>query len=218
ALGELLHAEEEQRRVLEALPVVVVPAVPPRLPGGDRGDVRDAVGLALVGHRVGGVRGGRAEDHVHLVAVDQLTGDLGGPVGVGLGVLDDDLDPALPAARGEAVPQRFGDLLDHEVVGAGEAGQRAGLRADVTDLEYVRGRGSGALEAAAGAQQRRPAEGGGAEADRAEEGTAVHAAEGSVAHARTPYAEQCPEGTAQRRARTERGALRKRRPEDWAPA
>jgi hypothetical protein len=114
----------------------------PGLPGGDAGDAGDAVGLALVGHRVGRLRGGGDQHQVDLVGVDQVAGDRGGPVGVGLAVLGDDLDRVALAADGQAALQGLAHPAEDEVVGLAEAGQGPGPGRDVADLEGAGGVGA----------------------------------------------------------------------------
>jgi len=127
---------------LERLVGVALAAEEPGLPGGDAGDAGDAVGLALVGHRVGRLRGGGDQHQVDLVGVDQVAGDRGGPVGVGLAVLGDDLDRVALAADGQAALQGLAHPAEDEVVGLAEAGQGPGPGRDVADLEGAGGVGA----------------------------------------------------------------------------
>ena len=112
------------------------------------GHARRAQRLRLVGHRVHGVRRGGHHHDVDAVVGDEVAGHRGGAVGVGLRVLDDDLDgmrlavAALDAALDGGVP-----LVDAELVGLAERGQRAGQRRDEADLDRAAGAGAAAAAA-----------------------------------------------------------------------
>ncbi|MDT4840122.1 hypothetical protein FQZ97_739340 [compost metagenome] len=131
----VLQAPEEVVGPLEALRRIAAAGEEPRLPRRDGGDARHLVDLALVGHRVGGFRGGRHQHQVDAVGEDQLAGHLRRAVGVGLAVLDDDLQAVGLAGDVDAVLQQLADAVDDEAVGGGERRQRAGLRADVADAD-----------------------------------------------------------------------------------
>ena len=107
----------------------------PGLPRRHGGDARHLLDLALRADRVGGL-GRRGDQHqVDLVADDQLLGDLGGAVGIGLAVLDDHLDRTRGVADLDAALHGLAELAEHEIVGLGEGGERPGLRADVAELD-----------------------------------------------------------------------------------
>jgi hypothetical protein len=72
---------------------------------------------------------------VDLGAGDQVAGDGGGPVGVGLAVLDQDLDRVGGAADPQPVLEGRPDAVQDEGVGLAEAGQGPGLGADVAELD-----------------------------------------------------------------------------------
>ena len=74
------------------------------LVGNEVGEEGHAVDLALVRHRVDGVRVGRREDHVDPVVEDQVAGHLGGTVGPRLAIDDLELELVqLPVAADDAV-------------------------------------------------------------------------------------------------------------------
>jgi hypothetical protein len=139
---DVLKAPEEVVGPGERLLGVALAAEEPRLPGGDAGDAGDAVGLALVGHWVGRLWGGGDQHQVDLVGVDEVAGDGGGPVGVGLAVLGDDLHRVGGAADHQAALQGLAHPPEDEVVGLAEAGQGAGPGGDVADLEGPGGVGA----------------------------------------------------------------------------
>ena len=69
---------------------------------------------------------------------DQFGGDFRGARGARLAVLADDLDRIGLAADLQARLEDFVDLIDDEAVGFAEAGERAGLRAHMPDLDGLR--------------------------------------------------------------------------------
>jgi hypothetical protein len=96
-----------------------------RLPRRDGGDAGDAVGLALVRHRVDRVRGRRRQDQVGAVLVDELVRHVTGALGVRSAVLDDDLDLVVLAADAERVLAEVRvHLVDDERVRLAERRQR----------------------------------------------------------------------------------------------
>jgi hypothetical protein len=112
--------------------------------------------------RHGVCRRGRHDD-VHAVIGDEVTGDGGGTVRVGLGVLDDELDRVdLTVAALEAVLDGRLPLLDAPGVRDAERGERTGERRHEADLDLAAG-GAAAAPAAAAATAaaggQRPAKG-----------------------------------------------------------
>ena len=106
---------------------------------GCHGAMVEMHGTSSISHwcadRIGGLRRRGDQHQVDLVVDDQLLGDLGGAVRIGLAVLDDDLDRARGVADLEAALGRLAELAEDEVVGLGEGGERPGLRADVAELD-----------------------------------------------------------------------------------
>jgi hypothetical protein len=102
---------------------------------GDAGDGGHPVGLGLVSHRVGRLRGAGGQDQIDLGAGDEVASHGCGPVGIRLAVLDQDLDRVGGADDLQAVLERRADAVQDEGVGLAEAGQRTRLRADVAELD-----------------------------------------------------------------------------------
>jgi hypothetical protein len=133
---DILETPEEVIGVVERLPGAGIAGVAlladkPWLPRRHRRQAWNAFGFAGGRDRVGCLR--RRGDHhqVDLVVDDQLLGDRGGAVRIGLAVLDDDL---------VVQPHPLGGILeagDDEVVGFGEGRQRSRLRADITELDRL---------------------------------------------------------------------------------
>ena len=154
------HAGEHGGDVLEAPEDVVGPreglvgrgaaAEEVRLPRAVVGDAGHLQSFRLVGDRVHRVRRGGDLDDVDAVVGDEVAGDGGGAVRVGLGVLDDDVDrvdlavTALDAVLGGSLP-----LLHQPLVGLAEGGEVAGQRADEADLDGAARRTAAAARAAA---------------------------------------------------------------------
>jgi len=69
------------------------------------------------------------------LAQDQLRGDLGGAAAGRLAVLGHDLDLVVAPADLQTLLQDAAHLVDDEIVGLAEAGERTGARADVPDLD-----------------------------------------------------------------------------------
>ena len=89
-------------------------------------------------NRIGGL-GRRADQHeIDLVLNDQVLGDFGGAVRIGLAVTYDDFDGMGLAADFEAVLQSAVDTAEYIGIGVREAGQRSRLRADIADLDRAR--------------------------------------------------------------------------------
>src|SRR5215475_5298213 len=153
-VGELLEAEEEQRRVLESVARLRTAAEVPRLPRVDRADVRHLVRLARVRDRVDDLRCAGRDDDIHLVGEYEVSCHLRGARRSGLAVLHDDLDVPLLAAGRNALGQRLPDLADNVVVRGCEAGERTSLRADVSDLQSAARARTGSLEPAAARGER----------------------------------------------------------------
>ena len=108
------------------------------LPGRNGRDARDFLDLALRRHRIGGL-GRRGHRHqVDLVADDQVLGDFGRTIGIGLAVADDDLDRVSLAADLQTVLHTVEKGLDDEIVRLAKRGERTGLRADEAELEARR--------------------------------------------------------------------------------
>jgi hypothetical protein len=107
-----------------------------------------------VAHRVGRLRGRGDQHQVDLVGVDQVAGDRGGPVGVGLAVLGEDLHRVGGAADVQAALQRLAHAPEDEVVGLAEAGQGTGLGRDVADLEGPGGVAAAGLRLLAAGEDR----------------------------------------------------------------
>jgi hypothetical protein len=108
----------------------------PRRHARDAGRVFD---LAHGRHRIGGL-GCRCDQHqIDLVGHDQLARHVGGAIGIGLAVLDHDLDRIAVVADLEAAAHRVGEIRDHEIVGLGEGRERPGLRADIAELQGLGG-------------------------------------------------------------------------------
>jgi hypothetical protein len=130
-----LGAPEEMIGPLEALGRIAFAAEEIRLPRRVGGDARHLVDLAGVGDRVHGVR--RMCDHhqVDLAGVDQFVRHFGGAVGIGLAVLDDDLDRVGLVADLDAVGDRLLELAQHEAVRLGEDRERTGRRRHQSDLD-----------------------------------------------------------------------------------
>ena len=122
----------------EALRWIALAAEEIRLPWAVGGDAGNLVDLGLVGDRIGGVGRGGGDDEVDLVAEDQLGGHLGGAAAARLAVLGDDLHRIAPSADAQAGGEQAAHLIEDEAVGLAEAGERAGLRADVPDLDGAR--------------------------------------------------------------------------------
>jgi len=120
---------------------VLLPGEEPRLPRGDRRDAGYAVGLALVGDRVGRLGRGRNDHEVDLVGEDEAARHLGGRVRAGLGVLGDNLDRVHDAADHDLGGERRLEVAEDEVVRLAEAREGSGLGADVADLDRPAGRG-----------------------------------------------------------------------------
>ncbi|MNR09338.1 hypothetical protein D3C85_1255340 [compost metagenome] len=123
-------------RPLKALLRLAAPGKEPRLPRSHRGDARNLVDFALVGNRVGGFRGRRHQHQVDLIRQDQLARHFRRAVGVGLAVLDDDLQAIGLAGHGDRVLQDLLERLDDVVVGCRKGRQRPGLRADIAELDH----------------------------------------------------------------------------------
>ncbi len=68
-------------------------------------------------------------------------------LGIGLAVLDDDLDRIALAADPDSAAHGVEEIRDHEIVGLGKGGERPGLRADVAELERTRGMHGGSEHA-----------------------------------------------------------------------
>ena len=134
----VFQAPEEMIGPGEALLRVALAAEEIRLPRAVGGDAGHLVDLGLVGDRIGGVGRGRGDDQVDLVAEDQFGGDLGSAAGVRLAVLGDDLDLVGLAAVDEPLAQDAAHLLEDEVVGLAEAGERSCFGADMADLDHLR--------------------------------------------------------------------------------
>ena len=82
---------------------------------------------------------------VDLGVVDQVGGDLRGPVGVGLAVDHLDVERVLLAVtQDEAVTDRVSPLADAEVAGQPEGREYSGERVDETDLDLAAHFGAGA--------------------------------------------------------------------------
>ena len=153
---DVLEAPEEVVGVVERLPGgraaagVGLAADEIGLPRRHRRDAGHLLDLALGGDRVGGL-GRRGDQHqVDLVVDDQLLGDRRGAVRVGLAVLDRHLDRIGLAADFQAVLDRRQEALDDEIVGFGEGGERSGARADIAELDRLRGMDGGREQGAAG--------------------------------------------------------------------
>ncbi len=139
------HAHEDGNHVLEAPEEMVGPVEPllglaasgeePRLPRRDRRDARRLVELALIGDRIGRLRGRSDQHQVDLAREDEVGRDLGSAVRVGLAVLDQDLDRERARPGLDAVLKRLLHLAEHEGVGFGKGRERSRLRADIAELE-----------------------------------------------------------------------------------
>src|SRR5215213_5315637 len=171
-LDDVLQPPEEVVGPLERLLGVALAAEEVRLPGGDAGDGGHAVGLGLVGHRVGRLRGAGGQNQVDLGAGDEVAGHGRGPVGVRLAVLDQDLDRMGGAADLQAVLECRADAVQDEGVGLAEAGQGPRLGADVAELDgpalgAAAGPAALLLVVLAGGQQGRERQGGPGQAQEA---------------------------------------------------
>ncbi len=131
----VLQAPEEEVGPGEALLGIALAAEEVRLPRAIGADAGNLVDLRLVGHRIGGVGRAGGDEEVDLVAQDQFGGDLGGAAAGRLAVLGHDLDLIVAPADLETLLQDAAHLVDDEIVGLAEAGERAGARADVPDLD-----------------------------------------------------------------------------------
>ena len=128
-----------------------------RLPRAVVGHAGDLQRLGLVGHGAHRVRRGGDHHDVDAVVGDEVAGDGRGAVGVGLRVLDDDLDRVDEAvAAHDAVLDGGLPLLDEPLVGLAEGRERSGERADEADLDRAAvacvGRAAAAVVAAAAAR------------------------------------------------------------------
>ncbi|MNF60731.1 hypothetical protein D3C84_423530 [compost metagenome] len=132
----IFQAPEKVVSPFETLLRLAATGKEPRLPRRHRGDARDFVDFALVGHRVGGFRGRRHQHQIDLVRENQLARHFRRAVGVGLAVLDDDLQAIGLAGHGDRVLQDLLERLDDVVVGCRKGRQRPGLRADITELDH----------------------------------------------------------------------------------
>jgi hypothetical protein len=70
---------------------------------------------------------------------DQLLGDFRRAVGVGLAILDSDLDRQSGGADFDAAFYGFDEIGNDETVGFAKCRERPGLRADIADPEALRG-------------------------------------------------------------------------------
>ena len=150
--GDVLEAPEEVVGPREGLVGRGAAAEVVGLPRAVVGDAGDAERLGLVGDRVDRV--GRRGDHhdVDAVVGDEVAGDRGRAVRVGLRVLHDELDRVrLPVAALEAVLDGGLPLLDAERVGLAERRQRAGERRDEADLDRAAAAAAAAAATAAAA-------------------------------------------------------------------
>jgi hypothetical protein len=110
----------------------------PGLPWRHGRNARHLLDLALRRNRVGSL-GRRGHQHqVDLVLHDQILCDLSGAVGIRLAVLDDDFHRNVGAAELDAGLGGFLEIRDDEIVGFGERGERAGLRADIAEFYRAR--------------------------------------------------------------------------------
>ena len=102
----------------------------PWLPGRFGGNCRHAFAFADGGNRVGGFRRRGDQHQIDAVVDDQFLRHIGGAVGVGLAVLDDDFD----------IHPLFGGIFvehgDGEGIGFGKTCKRTGLRTDIADADF----------------------------------------------------------------------------------
>ena len=102
------------------------------------GDARHAVELALIGHRVDGFRRCEGGDEMDLVLEDQILGDFGRSVRIGLAVLDDKLQRMDGAIDFNRIVERFPGVVEgvrHLLI---EQRQWTGLGGDQADLDGLR--------------------------------------------------------------------------------
>ena len=128
----VLKPPEEVERVIKRLPGsriagVALLANEIRLPRRNGRDHGDFLGLTGRRDRVGCFRRRGHEHHVDLVVQDELFGDFGSAVGVGLAVLDDDFK--IPTDGG------IHKAIDDKAIRLGKCRQRTGLRADIAQLD-----------------------------------------------------------------------------------
>ncbi len=129
----VLQPPEEMEGVVERLPGFWVARVglltdEPGLPGSNGGDAGSFFRFARGRHRIGGLRRRRDQHQIDLVLDNEFLRDLGGPVRIGLAVLDDHLDVETLRLGGRLKP------FQHEGVCFCECCERAGPRADIANL------------------------------------------------------------------------------------
>ena len=141
AVGEIaddiFQAPEEMVCPCKAFGWITLATEEPRLPRADGRNARCFVQFTHIAHRVGGLRCAADHHQCDFVFQDQVAGNLGCAVRVGLAVLDHNLNAVFLTRHSDAVFEGLLHLFDGPFVGFTEQCQRSCQRRDKTDFDGV---------------------------------------------------------------------------------